>query len=84
MAGGYKWHPIEDLEYDPKDLTEGELEALGRVWTSQKAELAGPALEEFDKRLRREWAIETGVIERVYTLDRGVTRTRLRAESMRR
>ena len=32
-------------------------------------------LGEFDKRLRREWSIETGIIENVYTLDRGVTRT---------
>ena len=32
-------------------------------------------LSEFDKRLRREWSIETGIIENVYTLDRGVTRT---------
>jgi hypothetical protein len=31
-------------------------------------------LGEFEKRLRREWAIETGIIEDVYTLDRGVTR----------
>ena len=75
MADGYRWHPITDLESDPEALTEGELEPLGRVWASQKAELAGPGLDDFDKRLRREWAIETGVIERVYTLDRGVTRT---------
>lgn len=27
----------------------------------------------FTARLRREWAIETGIIERIYTLDRGVT-----------
>ena len=32
-------------------------------------------LNEFEKRLRREWAIETGIIEDVYTLDRGITRT---------
>jgi Fic family protein len=32
------------------------------------------ALDEFEKRLRREWAIETGIIENVYTLDRGITR----------
>jgi prophage maintenance system killer protein len=33
------------------------------------------ALAEFDQRLRREWAIETGIIEDVYTLDRGITKT---------
>src|SRR5712692_8544654 len=71
-----KWHPITDLGDDPKNLTEGELESLRRVWASQKEELVERgALDEFDKRLRREWAIETGIIENVYTLDRGVTRT---------
>ena len=32
-------------------------------------------MEQFEKRLRREWAIETGIIEKVYSLDRGITRT---------
>ena len=76
MPVGYKWHPIEDLGEDPKSLTDGELESLKRVWTNQKDEMIQlGTLEEFEKRLRREWSIETGIIEGVYTLDRGVTRT---------
>ena len=76
MATTYKWQPISDLPADPKTLTDGELESLRRVWASQKKEMIeSGALEEFEKRLRREWAIETGVIEGVYTLDRGVTCT---------
>jgi Fic family protein len=76
MAAGYKWHPITDPEGDPRSLTDGELDSLWRVWQSQKSELAERGtLDEFEKRLRREWAIETGIIEDVYTLDRGVTRT---------
>src|SRR5450755_418212 len=76
MPIAYKWHLIDDLVEDPKSLTDRELESLGRVWAKQKTELAeSGALDEFDKRLRREWAIETGIIEGVYTLDRGVTRT---------
>jgi len=72
----HKWQPIADFDCDPKALTDGELESLHRVWTSQKNELVEVGtLDEFDKRLRREWAIETGIIEGVYTLDRGVTRT---------
>jgi Fic family protein len=76
MPAAYKWHEITDLEGDPKSLTDGELDSLARVWKTQKAALheAGD-LEEFEKRLRREWSIETGIIENVYTLDRGVTRT---------
>src|SRR5437899_1887895 len=75
MPTAHQWRPITDLGDDPKSLTDGELDALQRVWANQKKELVGSgALEEFDKRLRREWAIETGIIENVYTLDRGVTR----------
>src|SRR5215472_8987551 len=72
----YKWRPIRDLDADPKALTEGELVSLKRVWDTQRNEVTGGKTpEEFDKRLRREWAIETGIIENVYSLDRGVTRT---------
>jgi len=76
MPNNYRWSPITDLGDDPKALTDGELESLQHVWKSQKTELIGQeALEEFEKRLRREWSIETGIIERVYTLDRGIAQT---------
>jgi fido (protein-threonine AMPylation protein) len=76
MAVAYKWHPISNLEADPASLTDGELGPLGRVWQSLKKDLAErDVLSEFDQRIRREWAIETGIIEDVYTLDRGITRT---------
>lgn len=70
-----QWHPITDLGEDPKSLTDGELVSLKRVWANQKNEMVQlGTLDEFEKRLRREWS-ETGIIENVYTLDRGVTRT---------
>ncbi|GAB4208530.1 MAG: hypothetical protein OHK0022_38220 [Roseiflexaceae bacterium] len=30
-------------------------------------------VDNFNERLRREWSIETGIIERIYTIDRGTT-----------
>ena len=76
MTITHKWQPITDLPEDPRGLTDGELDSLLRVWRSQQDQLIErTALDEFDKRLRREWAIETGIIEGVYTLDRGVTKT---------
>lgn len=70
----HPWVPITDLR--PADLAAAsdELPALASVWAEQRT-LLGPdrALDEFNERLRREWAIETGVIERIYTLDRGTT-----------
>ncbi len=76
MPVSHKWAPIADFAADPGTLTDGELISLARVWRRHKQELAAEgSLEEFEKRLRREWAIETGIIEDVYTLDRGITRT---------
>ncbi len=76
MPTAHRWHPIAELPENPRSLTDGELDALARVWAKQKEDLTEPGnLEEFNKRLRREWAIETGILERVYDIDRGVTRT---------
>ena len=75
MPSGFEWRPIADIEGDGRDLTEGELRSLWRVWQRQRAELEETGgLTPFQKRLGREWSIETGIIEGVYTLDRGVTR----------
>ena len=70
-----KWQPVAD--YRPGEaqrLADKELSALSSVWTEQQSKLASSAnIRRFDERLRREWAIETGLIERLYTLDRGIT-----------
>ena len=66
-----QWHPICDYEIPPADLADKELYALSAVWKEQRTRLSG--LTEFTERLNREWAIETGLIERLYVLDRGVT-----------
>lgn len=51
-----------------------ELHALSSVWQEKKAGLEeNGAYIQFIKKLQREWAIETGIIERLYTWDRGVT-----------
>ena len=51
-----------------------ELRALSSVWRERKTALEEDgAYKEFIKKLQREWAIETGIIERLYTWDRGVT-----------
>ena len=67
----HKWSPISDYEVEPRELADPELGALSAVWKEQKSGLEG--LERFTERLKREWAIETGLIERLYDLDRGVT-----------
>ncbi len=69
------WHPIEDLEVSSELLASEELTSLARLWTEQRTELDHRGLlDEFTARLQREWAIETGILERLYDIDRGVTR----------
>lgn len=69
----HRWKPIEDCESHAK-LASAELGALAGVWREQRERLGDQeAYHEFEERLKREWAIETGLIERLYTLDRGIT-----------
>lgn len=70
----HRWHPISDYEVPPASLTKPELAPLAEIWHTERRALAeSRALDAFNERLSREWSIETGLIERIYTLDRGVT-----------
>lgn len=69
------WKPIEDLPSDWQDLAISELPPLVTVWNEQADRLRSSGeFRTFMERLRREIAIETGIIERLYTIDRGTTR----------
>ena len=69
-----EWSPILDYETKPEDLADKELRALSGVWVEQRSRLSeSDSISKFTERLKREWAIETGLIERLYTLDRGIT-----------
>jgi hypothetical protein len=69
----HTWAPITDL--DPSDLEakSDELPRLAQVWEEEREALSDRSLRQFNERLTREWAIETGIIERLYSLDRGIT-----------
>ncbi len=72
----YKWKPIEDLPADWTKLASSELAGLASVWREHYETIKdGKAFKQFNERLRREWAIETGIIENLYYIDCGVTRT---------
>ena len=69
------WERITDYATHPSDLAQPELKHLAEVWREQRDSLETEgAFIQFNERLKREWAIETGLIERLYVLDRGVTR----------
>ncbi len=68
------WEPIRDYAAAPEALAQNELRTLESVWKEQRSRLERlDEFQRFNERLKREWAIETGLIERLYVLDRGIT-----------
>lgn len=69
----HTWTHIED--YRSGDvLAHDELSALAQVWIEQRERLIErQSYRDFEEKLLREWSIETGLIERLYALDRGIT-----------
>lgn len=65
---------IQPLRPDFADAEAVSVERLRDAWVEQRSGLAeSGALGRFQERLIRRWSIETGIIERLYTLDRGTT-----------
>ena len=68
-----RWKRIEDYE-SHEELAVRELVGLAQVSREHRERLGHQeAYLQFEERLKREWAVETGLIERLYTLDRGIT-----------
>ncbi len=71
-----KYISIENLpaQDEISKLHSTELKSLADLWLEKKSELENSGeYQQFIKKMQREWAIETGIIERLYTWDRGVT-----------
>jgi Fic family protein len=67
---------IQDVDGDFSELSASEIPGIKAIWTEQKRRLKGSQqLSNFTEKLSREWAIETGVIENLYDIERGVTQT---------
>lgn len=72
----YKWKPIEPLSDEERRIDLAEMRPLYESWRASKARLqqSSPSqLAEFNRRLVRRLSIETGILERLYDLDRGTT-----------
>lgn len=68
------WHPIQDLPEDWQSLAHEELQSLATLWEEQRLRLESTSsYRVFLERMRRKIAIETGIIERLYSIDRGTT-----------
>ncbi len=74
----YKWQPLEGLNTHTSNIDFQEIDSLHQQWLrfrKQREESNPDAYKAFLERLDRHWAIETGIIEGLYNIDRGTTQT---------
>ncbi len=71
------WRPIENLPTDwNPSLKNDQTQAMVQVWHEQAGELQEKDLyKDFLSKLQRQWSIETGIIEGIYSLSDGATKT---------
>lgn len=73
------WNPqtgIQDLPADWNSLSVPSVKDVQTEWANLLNSSKGQGeIQEFNERLHREWAIETGIIENLYDIERGVTLT---------
>ena len=72
----YKWKRIEPLSAEDRNIDLAAISPLYDTWkiAKQRLEKSSPAsLELFTQRLVRRLSIETGILERLYDIDRGTT-----------
>jgi Fic family protein len=65
----YAWRPIADLPTDWEDLARPDLQELLGYWNDERQYAAeSERVRQVEERLATRWAIETGAIERLYTI----------------
>jgi Fic family protein len=72
----YSWKPISPLSAVERNIDLAAMRPLYDTWHASKDRLeqSSPAsLKEFTQRLVRRLSVETGILERLYDLDRGTT-----------
>jgi Fic family protein len=72
----YRWKRIEPLTDQEKKIDLSDIVPLSESWKQFKSRLkdSNPTgLRQFNERLIRSLSIETGILERIYDLDRGTT-----------
>jgi hypothetical protein len=68
------WVPTEDLPANWEGIRHPELPVLSALWKERRSKMEDlDVVNEFHARRVRQWAIETGILERLYDIDRGTT-----------
>ncbi len=72
----YQWRPIEPLAGQDREDDFANMQPLYDAWRASKLRLeesSEDSLRRFTERLVRRLSVETGILERIYDLDRGTT-----------
>jgi Fic/DOC family len=72
----YRWTPIKPLSDEERAIDLAAMSPLYETWKAARGKLessSGGNLGLFTKRLIRRLSVETGILERLYDLDRGTT-----------
>jgi hypothetical protein len=72
----YQWAPIAPLSEEDRRIDLTEVDSLKVAWIEARERLQQSSqnnLRDFDEKLARLWSIETGILERIYDVDRGTT-----------
>ncbi|MGH6897912.1 MAG: Fic family protein [Geminicoccaceae bacterium] len=75
-ATDYKWKPIQPLSERDRQIDLAAMGPLYETWWASRErlhELSPEGLKAFNQRLIRRMSVETGILERLYDLDRGTT-----------
>lgn len=72
----YQWRPISPISDQDRKIDLAAMQPIYETWRAAEArleQLSPTGLKEFNRRLVRRLSIETGILERLYELDRGTT-----------
>ena len=72
----YKWRQLEPLSDEDRAIDLGDMRPLYETWHASRERLQSSSrknLDQFTRRLIRRLSVETGILERLYDLDRGTT-----------
>ncbi|MDY0355406.1 MAG: Fic family protein [Sedimentisphaerales bacterium] len=72
----YKWTPIKPLSDEERAIDLATMSPLYKTWKTAKRKLESSSADNlglFKERLVRRLSVETGILERLYDLDRGTT-----------
>ena len=76
IMADFKWKPIERLSDNERKTDLAAMRPLYENWRASKKRLQESSeaqLADFNRRLIRRLSVETGILERLYDLDRGTT-----------